>query len=264
MLDYAALNAALDRSYPNRNWDNLCEAFRFQSTRLSNGLSSMRSFDSAKIALANSKIIDKNRAAATPGQVGWWDKTVYGHDMLSLGGDVWVGATHLGNTLANLGGGLKVLNGSTYPATFLGRADSVGNNPKALLLPWASAPSAPAGSGNATDLRVPLSGVTDGKPWNFAPPTQDIQLRGQVAMSKRGRYPGKQNGGWGGLSVKGIQITIKNVGYTGAIDGAPGYNTCKFVQVYATKFGGYRGPLDSNLGPNGWLGFVRGLEAGLV
>lgn len=263
-VDYAGLNALVDGAYPARDWHDLCEAFRFQTTRLTNDLRNMQSFDSAKIALANSKIIDKNREAATPGQVGWWDITKYGHDMVSLGNDIWVGATGLGDTIHDLGGGLKVLHGSTYPATFLGRADTVGNNPKALLLPYNVAPSAPAAGGNATELAVPLSGVTGGVPWSFAPPTQDIQKRIQVALSKRGRYPGKQNGLWGPLSVKGIQVTIKNVGYNGGADGAPGLNTCKFVQEYAKKFGKYVGPVDKVLGPNSWLGFCRGLEAGLV
>lgn len=245
LVDYAGLNAALDAAFPNRDWHNLCEAFRYQATRLTNDLPMMPSFPSAKAARAQSKIIDNNRAAATAGQVGWWDKTIYGHDMLSLGNDIWVGATGLGDTIVDLGGGLKVLHGASYPATFIGRADKVGNNPKALLLPW--------------DVPIPESNTG----WAFNPPADDIQRRIQVAMAKRGRYKGKQNGNWGPLSIMGIQLTIKNVGYTGLIDGVPGPQTCKFVQVYAEAFGGYRGPIDKKLGPNGWLGFCRGLEAGL-
>jgi peptidoglycan hydrolase-like protein with peptidoglycan-binding domain len=65
---------------------------------------------------------------------------------------------------------------------------------------------------------------------------------------------------WGVNSIKGIQLTCANVGYTGPIDGVPGANTCHYVQVYAQRFGSYTGPVDSILGPNSWSGFALGLE----
>ena len=251
LLDYAALNEQMDRDLPGRSFVNQCEAFRFYATRATNGLAKeqMQSNASAKVARGRSTIIDKNREAATPGQVGFWAKTSFEHDMLSLGNDIWIGATGLGDTIVDLGGGVKILHGSTYPAPFLGRADKVGSNPKALLLPYPIAPvvHAPGAAGA----------------WAFNPPSAAIQKRIQVAMAKRGRYTGKLNGIWGPLSIKGIQLTARNVGYTGPINGVPGFNTCHFIQVYAKTFGKYTGPVNSILGPNTWLGFARGLEAGL-
>ena len=248
-MDTAAVNVALDKAFPGRSFVDKCEAVRYQITRLTNGLEKMESFDSAKIALGRSTVIDKNRAAATAGQVGFWDKTKYYHDMLALGNDLWVGGTGLGDTVLDLGNGIKVIHGSTYPATFLGRVDRVGSNPKALLLPFALPPV----------VHAPGAGVN----WAFNPPSAAIQKRIQVAMAKRGRYNGKLNGIWGPLSIKGIQLTARNVGYTGPINGVPGFNTCHFIQVYAKTFGKYTGPVNSILGPNTWLGFTRGLEAGL-
>ncbi|BDZ66281.1 M23 family metallopeptidase [Agromyces mangrovi Wang et al. 2018] len=57
-----------------------------------------------------------------------------------------------------------------------------------------------------------------------------------------------------------IQRTIRGVGYTGPVDGRPGPETCRLVQVYARKFGDYTGAIDRKLGPNGWAGFAKGLE----
>jgi len=96
--------------------------------------------------------------------------------------------------------------------------------------------------------------------WDFWLPSRAIQLRIQQALHARGRYDGKLDGWWGELSIKGIQLTIRNVGYTGKIDGIPGPMTCYYVQVYAQKFGDYKGPLDKKLGVYSWLGFALGLE----
>lgn len=271
-MDYAALNAAIDRELPGHSFVNLCEQFRFVATRITNGLdkSKMQGSSSASVARGRSTIIDKNRAAATAGQVGFWDKTKSGHDMLSLGNDFWIGATGLGDTVVDLGGGLKIITGASYPAPFLGRADRVGTNPKALLLPYSPPPRpAPSPGGNKTVITHALSG----KGWNFAPPSADIQKRIQVALAKRGRYQGKLNGVFGNLSVQGIQSTAANVApsawrkqYT---PGVPGYNLCVYIQAYAEKFGGFvglkpgGGATKGILGPNAWLAFARGLEAGL-
>jgi GH25 family lysozyme M1 (1,4-beta-N-acetylmuramidase) len=86
------------------------------------------------------------------------------------------------------------------------------------------------------------------------------QARIQRALKARGRYAGPIDGVWGPNTIKGIQTTIKNVGYTGSVDGIPGPLTCYYVQVYAQKFGGYTGPLDRILGPKSWAGFALGLE----
>jgi len=96
--------------------------------------------------------------------------------------------------------------------------------------------------------------------WAFNPPSRDLQARIQRALKARGRYNGPDDGIWGPNTIKGIQITAANVGYTGGADGIPGPNTCYYVQLYAQKFGSYTGPLDKVLGPNGWMGFLLGLE----
>src|SRR6187402_1988921 len=117
MLDIDEVNVALDLAFPNKNWAGKCEAVRYQITRLSNGLSSMQSFDNANLARKNSRIISLDRTAATAGQVGFWNKTAYGHDMIALGNDLWVGGTELGTRVADLGGGIRIIRGESYPAT---------------------------------------------------------------------------------------------------------------------------------------------------
>lgn len=269
-MDAEALNAALDKKFPGKDWSNKCEAFRYQATIITNGIEQMQSFPSAKAALANSKIVGHDTALALPGDVGFWDKTSYKHDMLSLGNDFFIGATGLGDTVVDFSGGIKIIHGSSYPAPFLGFARKVGNNPQALLLPRPKPALPPViSNGHTTVITHPLAGPN----WNFAPPTQDIQKRIQVAMAKRGRYPGKQNGIWGNLSVSGIQQTAANVAPPAwrkqYIPGVPGYYLCCYVQDYAAKFGGFVGLKPGGgarrgiLGPNAWLGFTRGLEAGL-
>lgn len=99
-----------------------------------------------------------------------------------------------------------------------------------------------------------------GGSWAFNQPSSDMQARIQQALKNRGRYSGPVDGVWGPNTIKGIQATAANVGYDGAIDGAPGSNTCYYVQVYAQRFGDYKGPIDRVLGPNGWAGFALGLE----
>jgi murein DD-endopeptidase MepM/ murein hydrolase activator NlpD len=96
--------------------------------------------------------------------------------------------------------------------------------------------------------------------WAFNPPVAAVQKRVQAALTARGLYHGPVDGAWGINSIKGIQLTIRTVGYTGPVDGTPGPNTSRLVQVYAARFGDYHGPIDSILGPNGWAGFALGLE----
>lgn len=263
------LNTLLDKDFPNHSWVGKCEAVVYQATRLSNGGGKLQSYPSAKAAFQASKIDNHDREAVPVGHVGFWDQSPYGHDMISLGNDYWLGATGLGTTLLDLGGGIKVLDGSTYPARFLGSTPRVGSRPLTLILPWQPpvivAPGANAPTG-PTVLKVPLAG----KGWNFAPPSKAIQKRIQIALRKRGRYSGLENGIFGALSVAGIQKTVENVGYKkGYTPGVPGPLLCHFIQVYAARFGGFKGltrgggAIPGVLGPNAWLGFVRGLEAGL-
>ena len=89
-----------------------------------------------------------------------------------------------------------------------------------------------------------------------------MQIAIQVALRDRRptRYKGICNGDWGTLSIKGIQTTIVNVGYTGLIDGIPGPMTCYYVQIYAERFGDYTGSIDKLLGFYSWAGFLLGLQ----
>lgn len=109
------------------------------------------------------------------------------------------------------------------------------------------------------DITTPNPAPTPSGDWDFGQEHAD-QARIQAALKARGRYDGPVDGVWGPNSIKGIQTTIKNVGYTGPVDGVPGPNTCYYVQVYAQKFGDYNGPVDKVLGPNSWNGFALGLE----
>lgn len=268
-LDYLQVNAALDKEFPGRDWRGWCEANVYQITRLTNGGAKLETYSSARASFNASKISNHDRENVPVGHVGWWDKTSYGHDMLSLGNDYWLGATALGTTLVDLGGGLKILDGSTYPAPFLGSAARAGSRPQALLLPWS--PPVVVGPGtNAPTGGTVITAPLAGKGWNFAPPSKAIQQRIQVALRKRGRYSGPENGIFGAKSVAGIQKTVENVGYKREYTpGVPGPLLCHFIQVYAAKFGGFKGlkpgggAIPGILGPNAWLGFVRGLEAGL-
>lgn len=112
----------------------------------------------------------------------------------------------------------------------------------------------------ASGKPIPAPGGSGSASWAFNKPSAAVQKRVQAALKKRGRYSGPVDGVWGVNSIKGVQTTIRNVGYKGPIDGIPGERTCHFVQVYAQRFGDYKGPVDSILGPNTWAGFALGLE----
>lgn len=113
--------------------------------------------------------------------------------------------------------------------------------------------------GKDPDGVAPTPTPTPVADWDFGQRFAD-QARIQRALKARGRYSGPVDGAWGPNSIRGIQTTLRNVGYTGAIDGVPGPATCEFVQRYAARFGGYRGPIDRKLGPASWTGFAIGLE----
>lgn len=107
---------------------------------------------------------------------------------------------------------------------------------------------------------------TVGAAWATNPPEESVQKRIQVALAKRGRYSGPENGIFGENTWRGIQYTVsvKNGNtYIGLINGIPGKLTCVAIQEYAKKYGGYTGPINAILGPNGWEGFAKGLEKGL-
>lgn len=123
----------------------------------------------------------------------------------------------------------------------------------------APAPSRPAAAAPARPVAVKPAKAA-GKGWDFATPSKAVQLRIQRALKARGRYAGRLDGAWGVLSIKGIQLSLRGVGYTGDIDGIPGQWTCFYVQKYAERFGSYTGGVDKLLGPFSWAGFALGLE----
>ena len=139
--------------------------------------------------------------------------------------------------LAQRGGYTGPLDGVPGPATSAGIVKALGGAPT----PTPPAPTpAPAG-------------------WDLNPGAADWR-RIQAALKKRGRYNGPVDGVPGVNTYKGVQLTIKNVGYTGPIDGVIEGNGCRLIQEYAKKFGSYTGPVDAKLGVNSWAGFALGLE----
>jgi len=96
--------------------------------------------------------------------------------------------------------------------------------------------------------------------WHWELPTSTVQRDIQQFLKDRGRYSGRVDGIFGGLTIAAIQLTLRNVGYTGLLDGIPGEMTCYFLQVYAARFGSYIGPIDKALGTMSWNGFRLGLK----
>lgn len=99
-----------------------------------------------------------------------------------------------------------------------------------------------------------------GDGWKFIVPSPAVTVRIQRALGRRGRYKGPANGKFTVDTAKGVQLTIENVGYSGAVDGDIRQQGCHYIQVYAQKYGSYAGPVDEELGQYSWLGFALGLE----
>ena len=123
-----------------------------------------------------------------------------------------------------------------------------------------SAPRGVFGEGPVTDPWPFIQNPFGSSGSTFNPPDGELQKRIQSALTARGRYSGPVDGEWGPNTIRGIQTTIRSVGYVGPIDGIPGPETCKGVQEYAKIFGSYTGPIDRVLGPKSWEGFALGLE----
>lgn len=105
-----------------------------------------------------------------------------------------------------------------------------------------------------------LQSMSKNTSWKFNLPNRNTARRIQKALKYRGRYNGPVDGVFGPNTIRGIQLSIHNVGYRGKIDGIPGPQTCYYIQKYAQQFGDYRGPVDRVLGDYTWAGFALGLE----
>lgn len=249
---------------PLFDWAEQCERAQWYALWASTGVQSPIGYDTARLAYQASQIASMDMSKAPAGSVSFYDKSAAGHVVTNIGNGLCINTSPLmdGKSLVDFGKNIRITRLADYfPKSYLGWSLRDGVRPRIVVEPFAlpTNPPKPNPGSHATVITSPLSGAG----WNFAPPAATVQKRIQDALRKRGRYTGTIDGVWGNLSVKGIQTTIHNVGYSGPIDGAPGKNTCHFVQVYAQKFGGYKGPIDNILGPNGWEGFARGLEAGL-
>lgn len=111
--------------------------------------------------------------------------------------------------------------------------------------PVGSFPSAPVAGGHHACLNLPDAAT---------------QARVQEGLRLKGRYFGPVDGELGANGFKGIQLTLRNVGYTGPVDGVIGPVGCRLIQVYGQRFGDYLGPVDGVLGTNSWRGLALGLE----
>lgn len=238
----------LNKTYPSRNWDQQCQRLVWNAIWHITGIAEakMVTYPTAIAAYRASSIVSKDPLAAPAGVTHYWDIGAEGHVAIELGN----GRVLMTGTNAALGSGGERL-GNNYGIT------SVAAYGRGTYLGWARR--------NGANLSI--EGKIEGNSsWAFNPPNAAMQKRIQQGLHDRtkfgqkSRYNGPIDGIWGVNTIKGIQETIRGVGYKGLIDGIPGPDTCYYVQVYAQKFGGYKGPIDRVLGPNSWESFARGLE----
>ena len=238
----------LNQTYPGRNWDQQCQRLVWNAVWKLSGIAErdMATYPTAIAAYRASTIESKNALASPAGAIHYWDIGSDGHVAIELGG----GQVLMTGTSIALGRGGQQL-GLNYGIT------TVAAYGRGTYLGWSRRNGAnPSIVGKISGSRL----------WEFNRPDKAMQQRIQQAMHDRtkfgqpSRYNGLIDGDWGTLSIKGIQETIKGVGYKGLVDGIPGPDTCYYVQVYAARFGGYKGAIDRILGPNTWIGFANGLE----
>ncbi len=235
-----------NRIVPNKsNWNQLCQAAQFWAIKMARG-GEPPSYPSAIAAYRASPIAGMDPAAAPAGTFSYWDIGTYGHVVTNIGNGYCINTSTHSATVHDFGRSLRITRTAEYTAAagarYLGWSYQNGVNAQIDMVPW--------GGG----------GGGGGQTWEWTVPDSAMQRRIQAALKARGRYSGPVDGAWGPLSIKGIQTTIKNVGYAGAVDGVPGPATCHYVQVYAHEFGDYDGPQDSKLGPVTWANFALGLE----
>lgn len=229
----------------NRNFDQLCQALMWQVCAKFGSAPVV--YPSAIAAARASQIVGTNPLDAQPGDFHYWAGG-YGHVALELGaGRVFMGSTKVDERWG-INAGITTV--AAYNARtglrYLGFARSNGRNDLAIQEPFVR--------------ETPAGGASGGGGYHYYDPTGEVARRIQAALKRRGRYAGPVDGIFGPATRRGIQITLRNVGYTGPIDGVIAGNGARLIQVYAQKFGSYRGPIDAKLGPNSWAGFALGLE----
>lgn len=124
----AQLHAAVTKTYPDRNWDQICQAFVYQAIRLSTGKTPKAVYASARAARLASKIVSKDYNAAPAGAIHYWIIGDYDHVGVALGNGFVAYGTAKGDTVEKWGTNLKVSHASSYPATYAGWARTNGAN----------------------------------------------------------------------------------------------------------------------------------------
>jgi hypothetical protein len=98
--------------------------------------------------------------------------------------------------------------------------------------------------------------------FDFAPPSEELQLRIQEALQVLGHYPGKLNGKWGNLSIFGIQTVVAPKAdrewNKSRKPGVPDRALCVLIR----EFAGYSGD-NAVLNETAWSDFADALEAGI-
>lgn len=250
-MDVLELGNILQRTYPTRNWNNQCERVCWNGVYFAAGQPKpeFRGYDTANEARAASTVTRHSLAELQPGDTGWSQYPGDGHDWLYVGNGLALMASTHGTRVHDFGRGLVVIEAASYPSEFLGGTHKHGVWPEVTIT------SDSLVSHPAPPQTVPASSG------HVVLPTRSQWLVIQGGLKKRHRYSGPIDGVPGINTWKGVQLTARaGGGYSGPIDGVPGHNTWVAVQTYAKHWGGYLGPIDGVPGFNTWQGFANGVK----
>lgn len=244
-MDLKTLAAKLNSKYPDRNWDQWCQALVWNAIYILCGYvadSQMTTYPTAAAARHASRIESTNAAAAPVGAIHYWRYPSAGHVGISLGrGQVLMTGTP---------GKVPDQLGKNYGVTSVGHYTRATGNP---YLGWARR--------NGANETI-IGKLDTGPAKSITVPSVEQWALIQTWLKRLGRYHGPADGVPGINTWKGIQRTVAaRAGYTGPTDGVPGPNTYKAMQRYAAAGGGYTGPIDGVLGRNSWRGFIQRLTS---
>ncbi len=247
LLSQARAYAKAHPTRDGRTWDQWCASLMVRF----NGMN--RSYLSAIIAYRASTIVSKDYTKAPVGAFHFWSIGKYGHvgqDVTGGGRTVFMATRNLTESLGNAIGliGVNAYSKKTG-AVYLGWSRKYG-----VLAPRAASDLGKVYKPTAVKApsKVPA--------YKWVEPDKATQKAIQQALKAKRRYTGPTDGDWGKASIKGIQETIRTVGYTGIIDGKAGQQTCHYVQVFARDKGGYKGKVDNTLEKDVWAAFLKGLK----